>query len=65
MGGADAGRVVKLDLQRMGLTGYLPVYLGGLTALKTLYLNGNQLTRVPAALGGLTALKMLWLSGNG
>jgi Leucine-rich repeat (LRR) protein len=36
-------------------------YIGGLTALKTLILDGNRLTSVPAALGGLTALTALHL----
>ena len=38
--------------------------LGGLTALKTLSLSGNQLTSVPAELGNLTALKWLNLAIN-
>ena len=63
-GGADAGRVVKLDLNRRGLTGDVPAALGGLTALTTLNLWGNRLTSLPAALGGLTALKSLYLGGN-
>ena len=63
-GGADAGQVVKIQLQNFDLTGDVPVELGGLTALKGLMLRENRLTSVPAALGGLTALKTLDLGRN-
>ena len=60
-GGADAGRVVMIDLFGLNLTGDVPADIGGLTALTTLYLGWNLLTSVPAALGGLTAT---WLDLN-
>ena len=63
-GGADAGRVVMIRLQDKGLTGDLPAALVRLTALKVLWLQGNQLTSVPVELGSLTSLTTLSLSGN-
>ena len=63
-GGADAGQVVGLRLQSKGLTGDLPAELGRLTALKSLFLDGNKLRSVPAVLGRLTALEMLDLRDN-
>jgi len=63
-GGADAGRVVAVELMGLDLTGDLPAALGGLTALTRLDLSCNQLTSVPAALGGLTALMTLDFGGN-
>ena len=56
-GGADAGRVVMLELPGKGLTGGLPAELEGLTALKTVNLGRNRLTSVPTEIGGLTALE--------
>ena len=58
------GRVLEIDLNRRGLTGDLPPGLEGLTALKRLFLDGNQLTSLPAALGELTELISLHLDGN-
>ena len=57
----DRGRVVKLELMRMGLTGAVPAEIGQLTSLKVLYLGGNQLTSVPAEIGQLTSLRS-WTS---
>jgi Leucine-rich repeat (LRR) protein len=62
--GADAGRVVGIQLMNSYLTGDVPAVFGGLTALKSLELSGNNLTSVPVELGGLTALKTLDLGGN-
>jgi hypothetical protein len=45
LGGADAGRVVELDLDGLCLTGDVPAALGGLTALRSLSLVGNQNSR--------------------
>jgi hypothetical protein len=60
-----AGRVVKIVLQRKGLTGAVPAALGRLAALEWLFLHNNQLTgSVPAALGQLAALQGLWLDNN-
>ena len=42
---------MKIELVGEDLSGDVPAALGGLTALKSLVLNGNQMTSVPAALG--------------
>jgi Leucine-rich repeat (LRR) protein len=55
--GARPSVVVNVDLQTRGLTGDVPAELGRLTALRGLYLHGNQLTSVPAELGNLLALE--------
>jgi Leucine-rich repeat (LRR) protein len=62
--GVRVVRVVRIALEKRGLTGDVPAALGGLTALTWLNLEGNQLTSVPAELGGLTALTGLSLSRN-
>ena len=58
------GRVVKLVLDGLSLTGAVPGEVGRLTALKELHLGGNQLTSVPAEIGQLTSLEKLSLHGN-
>ena len=65
-GSADAGRVVAMNLMNKGLMGAGKdlAELGGLTALKALSLDGNQLTSVPEELGGLTSLRTLFLHNN-
>ena len=63
-GGADAGRVVAMDLGGRGLSGNVPAALGRLTALMRLSLNRNRLTSVPATRGELSALKALCLGRN-
>ena len=60
----ENGRVVKLVLQKFGLTGAVPADIGRLSALRTLDLSYNQLTSVPAEIGQLTSLKVLNLRGN-
>ena len=60
----ENGRVVKLDLEEIGLTGAVPAEIGQLTALRELYLNRNRLTSLPAEIGQLTSLRVLWLNGN-
>ena len=59
----DRGRVVKLKLRRVGLTGAVPAEIGRLTSLRVLYLFGNQLTSVPAEIGQLTSLES-WTSAT-
>jgi leucine-rich repeat protein SHOC2 len=64
-GGNGARRVVKLDLEsKLNDAVEVPAELGALTALKRLFLSGNQLTSLPAELGALTALTWLDLAGN-
>ena len=58
------GRVVKLDLMLMGLTGAVPAVIGQLTALKQLDLIGNWLTSLPAETGQLASLTRLDLDSN-
>ena len=58
------GRVVKLVLDGLSLTGAVPGEVGRLTALEELHLGGNQLTSVPAEIGQLTSLERLSLHGN-
>jgi leucine-rich repeat protein SHOC2 len=62
--GADVGRVLELSLPLKKLTGIVPAEIGRLTALRTLYLNQNQLTSVPPELGRLTKLTSLVLFFN-
>ena len=44
----ENGRVVELQLTRMGLTGAVPAEIGQLTSLTELHLRGNRLTSLPA-----------------
>ena len=60
----ENGRVVKLKLEKLELTGAVPADIGQLTSLTKLNLLGNQLTSVPAEIGQLTSLKLLFLFGN-
>ena len=60
----DRGRVVKLKLRRVGLTGAVPAEIGQLTSLSVLYSRDNQLTSLPAEIGQLTSLEELYLSDN-
>jgi Leucine-rich repeat (LRR) protein len=57
--------VVTIKLEgKLGDTTEVPAALGNLTALTTLYLNGNRLTSLPAELERLPALTDLWLEEN-
>ena len=58
------GRVVKLKLHGLTVTGAMPAEVGQLTSLKELYLHNNLLTSVPAEIGQLTSLVVLNLINN-
>ena len=59
------GRVTRLNLGGVGLTGEIPPELGDLTDLVHLDLRQNRLSgEIPAELGNLTNLTDLYLSGN-
>ena len=60
----ENGRVVKLVLKNIGLTGAVPAEIGRLSALRQLYLVSNQLTTLPAEIGQLTELRRLCLGDN-
>ena len=60
----ENGRVVKLDLDELGLTGAVPAKIGRLSALRELNLGANQLTSLPAEIGQLTSLTRLDLGDN-
>ncbi len=60
----DSNRVTKIRLQLNNLTGDLPESLGNLTALKTLYLSGNEITSIPETIGNLDSLDYFWISYN-
>ena len=63
--GGPEGRVIALDLPRMGLSGRIPAALGHLTGLQSLVLDGNLLRgAIPPELGKLTDLEMLGLAAN-
>ncbi len=60
-----AGRVCALNLHGNGLSGEIPLELGGLTNLTGLDLSGNRLSgEIPLELGGLTNLTGLDLYAN-
>ena len=59
------GRVIALELPRMGLNGRVPAALGHLAGLRSLVLDGNVLAgAIPPELGKLTDLEMLGLAAN-
>jgi len=60
----ENGRVVKLELREVGLTGAMPAEIGQLTSLEMLYLGGNLLTSLPAEIGQIISLDLLFVSGN-
>ena len=64
--GTDAyGRVTAISLDSNGLTGSIPLELGGLSSLQHLSLSRNSLTgSIPLELGGLSSLQRLYLSYN-
>jgi Leucine-rich repeat (LRR) protein len=60
----ENGRVVKLELREVGLTGAMPAEIEQLTSLEMLYLGGNLLTSLPAEIGQLASLRKLGLGAN-
>ena len=64
--GVDSvGKVARLVLGENGLTGQIPMELGGLTRLRYLDLQDNRLSGpIPAELGNLTDLEILHLGEN-
>ena len=61
----EQGRVVELVFFANRLTGRIPSELGGLTNLRTLYLERNELTgAIPPELGNLANLRWLDLAEN-
>ena len=60
----ENGRVVKLSLEDVGLTGAVPAEVGRLTALWELNVSRNALTLLPAEIGQLASLVKLSLSEN-
>ena len=63
--GGPEGRVIALELPRMGLDGRVPAVLGHLAGLRRLVLDGNLLTgTIPPELGKLTDLEILGLAAN-
>ena len=63
--GGPEGRVMALELPRMGLNGRVPAALGRLAGLRSLVLDGNVLAgAIPPELGKLTDLEILGLAAN-
>ncbi|KAJ4800339.1 Receptor-like protein kinase [Rhynchospora pubera] len=58
-------RVSTLNLQTLGLTGYISPYIGNLSSLRYLYLQGNQLSgSLPDQLSHLKLLQIMNVSSN-
>ena len=63
--GGTPPRVTTLDLSERGLRGYVSGWLGGLSELTELRLDGNRLNEtIPSKLSRLTKLTHLYLAGN-
>ncbi len=61
----STGRVTRIELTGMGLSGEIPPGIGDLAGLEVLVLSNNELTgRIPSELGRLSGLKKLLLDGN-
>ena len=62
----NAGRVIALDLYRMGLSGPLPPEIGDLTYLEELSIaqNPGLSGSLPPELGQLTSLRRLYITGS-
>ena len=62
--GINGRRVLNIELDEMGITGDLPVEIGGFDKLTVLALDGNEITGVPASIGMPKSLEQLYLSNN-
>ena len=61
----EGGRVTKLYLHRMDLSGTIAPEFGDVSELKALYLHGNDLTgEIPGALNNLSKLERLYVYEN-
>jgi len=61
----SGGSVTRLSMHNNQLSGTIPVSLGNLSNLQTLYLSVNQLIgSIPASLGNLSKLQILYLHDN-
>ena len=58
------GKVVSIELDDIGITGELPMEIGGFTSLTVLALDGNEITSVPSSIGMLKDLEECYLSNN-
>ena len=63
-GSPKYGRVARLYLRDLGMTGAVPAVLGRLTTLNGLDLGLNRLTSLPAEIGKLVSLTFLNMYGN-
>ena len=65
---SELSRLTKLEVLGLGLnemSGGIPMWLGGLSDLRLLYLDGNRFVgEVPSELGKLTRLELLTLHSN-
>ncbi|XP_073008122.1 putative leucine-rich repeat receptor-like protein kinase At2g19210 [Typha latifolia] len=63
--GANAPRIIAINLSSSGLTGYMPSSISMLKAIQSLDLSYNKLNgTIPDYLGSLSSLKVLNLTGN-
>ena len=61
----SSGQIIRLDLSNNRLNGKIPVELGNISNLATLFLFGNSLDgEVPVELGNLANLRRLFIGGN-